>query len=109
MVSLAMAITSSTSSNLKSGARGPNVSSVEKAMSCVAPVTMVGCRKAPGIWSASPPRITSAPFCLASAICSCTFSMASVLMSGPSSVPSSRPSPTFIWLTRSFSFSAKAS
>ncbi len=109
MVSFASPITSSSVSNLKSGASGPKVSSVETFMSGVMPVTTVGSKNVPPSACRLPPVTTFPPPARASAICSSTFSTAASLIKGPVVTPSFSPSPTFSFFTAAASFVAKAS
>ncbi|CFP62596.1 Uncharacterised protein [Bordetella pertussis] len=99
MVLLAMPMTSSSLSNLNSGATGPKVSSTAKRIDCVTSRTTVGWKKLPPSACGSPPAMTLAPCAVASAMCSCTLATAAVSISGPWVTPCSKPSPTFMALT----------
>ena len=91
------------------GATGPKVSSFVTIISLVTPVITVGSKNnPPNSWRLPPVNIL-APFLSASLMCSSTLSTASELINGPEETPLSKPSPTFILLTASASFFAKAS
>ncbi len=95
-------MTSSSVSNLKSGANGPKVSSLATAISFVTPVRIVGSKKLNPLECGLPPLSTFAPLLVASAICSSTFATAFVSISGPCVVPDSKPLPTCSFSTSCF-------
>jgi hypothetical protein len=95
-------------------ATGPKVSSFATSIESSALSRTVGAKKLPPAeplppFTLSPPRATVAPFCLASATWRSTFSMALGSISGPTSTPSSVPSPTLIAAILSVSFSENSS
>ncbi len=96
---MARAITSSKSSKVVTGARGPNGSSrMMRIPSCTRSNT-VGSKKKPRLKPAGrlPPQTTRAPSATVSATIFSMNSRRRLLMSGPISVDGSRPLPIFIF------------